>query len=212
MTPFRDSGVRMKCVFGARSLILAIVLLVAACGEGHKAPQFKTTDITGADFGKGFALTEASGKPITLGDFKGKVVVLFFGFTHCPDVCPGTLAELALVKKALGPDGDRMQVVFVTLDPERDTPAVLKEYVPAFDPSFIGLYGDPDAIARAAKDFKVFYRKVPGASPESYTLDHTAAAFVFDPAGRLRLFASYGLGPEALTHDIQLLLKESGKG
>jgi protein SCO1/2 len=191
------------------ALLLAVAVL-AACSESPKPPAFKTTDISGADFGKGFDLLDASGKPTTLTDFKGKVVVLFFGFTHCPDVCPGTLAELALVKKQLGADGDRMQVVFVTLDPERDRPEILKEYVPAFDPSFVGLYGDPAAIARTAKEFKVFYKKVPGTAPDTYSLDHTAAAFVFDSQGRLRLFAGYGQGPEALAHDIRLLLKEPG--
>jgi protein SCO1/2 len=194
-----------------RTLVLLLFAAVlAACSDSPKPPAFKTTDISGADFGKGFELLDASGKPTTLTDFKGKVVVLFFGFTHCPDVCPGTLAELALVKKQLGADGDRMQVVFVTLDPERDRPEILKEYVPAFDPSFVGLYGDPAAIARTAKEFKVFYKKVPGTAPDTYSLDHTAAAFVFDPQGRLRLFAGYGQGPEALAHDIRLLLKEPG--
>lgn len=191
-------------------LLLLAVAVLTACSESPRAPAFKTTDISGAEFGKGFELLDTSGKPTTLADFAGKVVVLFFGFTHCPEVCPGTLAELALVKKQLGADGDRMQVVFVTLDPERDRPEILKEYVPAFDPTFVGLYGDPATIARTAKDFKVFYQKVPGPTPGSYTLDHTAAAFVFDPKGRLRLFASYGQGPEALAHDIGLLLHEQG--
>lgn len=191
-------------------LVLCLALLISACSERPEPPAFKTTDISGADFGKGFELLDTSGKPRTLADFKGKVVVLFFGFTHCPDVCPGTLAELALVKQQLGADGDRMQVVFVTLDPERDRPELLKEYVPAFDSTFVGLYGDPATIARTAKEFKVFYKKVPGTAPGAYTLDHTAAAFVFDPQGRLRLFASYGQGPEALAHDIKLLLREQG--
>ncbi|HQR52267.1 MAG TPA: SCO family protein [Burkholderiales bacterium] len=188
--------------------LLVLVLTLAACGDGPKAPAFKTTDISGADFGKGFDLVDTAGKTTTLADFKGKVTVLFFGFTHCPDVCPTTLSELAVVKKQLGADGDRMQVVFVTLDPERDRPDVLKAYVPAFDPSFVALSGDPAAIARAAQEFKVYYKKVPGSTPENYTLDHTAAAFVFDPKGRLRLFSSFGQGPEALTHDIRLLLRE----
>jgi protein SCO1/2 len=201
----------MTRLVGLRSVLLLLCTLTfAGCGDRPKVPAFKTTDISGADFGKGFELTDASGKPTTLADFKGKVVVLFFGFTHCPDVCPGTLAELALVKKQLGTDGDRMQVVFVTLDPERDRPEILKEYVPAFDPTFVGLYGDAEAIARTAKDFKVYYKKVPGSSPDTYTLDHTAAAFVFDPRGRLRLFSSFGQGPEALAHDIRLLLRETG--
>jgi protein SCO1/2 len=200
----------MRIIVCRGLLALLLVAALAACSESPKPPAFRTTDISGAEFGKGFKLFDTSGRPTTLADFKGKVVVLFFGFTHCPDVCPGTLAELALVKQQLGADGDRMQVVFVTLDPERDRPEILKEYVPAFDPTFVGLYGDAADIARTAKDFKVFYKKVPGSAPGSYTLDHTAAAYVFDPKGRLRLFASYGQGPEALTHDIQLLLREPG--
>jgi protein SCO1/2 len=191
-------------------LLLIVALAIGACRDSAEPLAFRTTDISGADFGKGFELLDASGKRTTLADFKGKVVVLFFGYTHCPDVCPGTLAELALVKQQLGADGDRMQVVFVTLDPERDRPEILKEYVPAFDPTFVGLYGDADATARTAKDFKVYYKKVPGSGSGTYTLDHTAAAFVFDPQGRLRLFASYGQDPEALVHDIKQLLREQG--
>ena len=189
-------------------LTLLLLAALAACSGDSKSPPFKSTDITGADFGKGFTLVDPNGKTTSLADFKGKVVVVFFGFTHCPDVCPGKLSELALVKQQLGADGDRMQVVFVTLDPERDTPEVLKQYVSAFDSSFVGLSGGPDTIARTAKEFKVFYQKVPGATPESYTLDHTASAFVYDPAGRLRLFASHGQGPDPLVHDIKLLLQE----
>jgi len=200
----------MTRVWNASWLILGVlVAVVAGCSERSQPPPFKTTDITGADFGKGFDLLDASGKPTSLADFRGKVLVLFFGFTHCPDICPGTLAELALVKKELGADGDRMQVAFVTVDPERDRPEILKEYVPAFDPTFVGLYGDAEAIARTAKEFKVYYKKVPGSTPETYSIDHTAAAYVFDPKGRLRLFASYGQGPDALTHDIRLLLRET---
>ena len=190
-------------------LALLVLITLAACDD-YRKPPFKTTDITGADFGKGFTLADTTGRATSLSDFKGKVVVLFFGFTHCPDICPGTLSELALVKRELGAVGDRLQVVFVTLDPERDTPEVLDQYVPAFDASFVGLSGDPEAIARTAKEFKVFYQKVPGTTPENYTLDHTAAAFVFDPTGRLRLFASSGQGPDALVHDIRLLLDEKG--
>lgn len=195
-----------------RSLWLLVPLVLAgpaACTDSAKPPPFKTTDITGADFGKGFALTDHNGTPRTLADFKGKVVVMFFGFTHCPDVCPGTLNELALVKQQLGADGDKVQVLFVTLDPERDTPLVLSIFVPAFDPSFLGLYGDPATIDKTAKDYKVFHQRVPGSTPGNYTLDHTAAAFIYDSQGRLRLFGSLGQGPDALVHDIRLLLTES---
>jgi protein SCO1/2 len=162
--------------------------------------------VTGADWGRELRLTDHNGQPRTLADFKGKVTVVFFGFTQCPDACPTTLAELRAVKAQLGQDGDRLQVLFVTVDPERDTPELLAKYVPAFDPSFLGLYGDAEAIARTAKEFKVAYQKVAGPNPGSYTVDHTVAAYVYDPAGRLRLYVRHGQGAEALAHDVRLLL------
>jgi len=136
--------------------------------------------------------------------------VVFFGFTQCPDVCPTTLAEMKTVKEMLGKDGARLQVVFVTVDPERDTPELLAQYVPAFDPGFVGLYGDAEATARTAKEFKVYYKKAPGSRPGSYSVDHTAALYIYDPAGKLRLFAKHGQGADALAHDIKLLLDRSG--
>jgi protein SCO1/2 len=169
-------------------------------------PTFNSVDVTGAEFGRALALTDHAGKPRTLADFKGKVVAVFFGFTRCPDVCPTTLAEMKLVKERLGPDGDRLQVLFVTIDPERDTPELLGKYVPAFDPSFLGLYGTAEETAKVAKEFKVFYQKAPGSSPDNYSMDHTAATFIYDPQGRLRLFAKHGMGADALAHDIKLLL------
>jgi protein SCO1/2 len=184
--------------------VLAVVL--AACDRGQ---SFRSTDITGADFGRTFRLTDHDGQPRSLADFRGKVVVVFFGFTHCPDVCPTTLAELARAIKALGPDGERVQVLMVTVDPERDTPDVLKQYVTALDPRFIGLTGDPDAIARTAREFKVFYQKSPGATPEVYSVDHSSGSYVFDPQGRLRLLVSYGQGADVFAHDIAQLLKAS---
>jgi protein SCO1/2 len=187
-------------------LIAACLLAAMAVGcGGPEAPRFKLTDITGAGFGKRLELNDQDGKPRTLAEFRGKVVAVFFGFTHCPDVCPTTLAEMAQVKKALGPDGNRFQVLFVTVDPERDTPAVLKQYVPAFDPSFIGLTGDADAIARAAKEFKIFYQKQPQKGG-GYSMDHSAGTYVLDREGRPRLFAQYGQGAEAILHDVRLLL------
>jgi protein SCO1/2 len=182
-----------------------LTALVAACGPSK--PSFKSVDVTGANFGRELRLNDYNGKPRTLADFHGKVTVVFFGYTHCPDVCPSTLAELKLVKQKLGQDGDRLQVLFVTVDPERDTPDLLAKYVPAFDPTFLGLYGDADATARVAKEFKVFYRKVPGSSPDNYAVDHTAASYIFDTAGRLRLFARHDEEPDALVHDIKLLLE-----
>jgi protein SCO1/2 len=186
-----------------RHLVAFICAALVSCGGS--GPQFKNADITGADYGKDFALTDQAGKTRTLADFRGKVVVLFFGYTRCPDVCPTTLAELKMVKERLGQDGERMQVLFVTLDPERDTQELLAKYVPAFDPTFVGLRGDPAATARVAREFKVFYQKVPGSDPANYSVDHTAGSYVFDPQGRLRLFVRQG-NPENLTQDIETLL------
>ena len=170
------------------------------------ATGFKNSDVTGLGYARDFALNDQDGKPRTLADFKGKAVVIFFGYTHCPDVCPTTMAEMAAVMKQLGPDADRVQVLLVTLDPERDTPSLLKQYVPAFDPRFIGLSGDQEATAKVAKEFRVFYQKVPGKDADSYTLDHTAASYVFDPQGRVRLFVRHGQGPEPIAHDLKVLL------
>lgn len=190
-----------------RKLILALaVSLLAACG-GEPPAKFTATDVSGADWGRDFSLTDAAGKPTTLADFKGKVVVLFFGFTQCPDICPTTLATSAAALKLLGPDAEKVQVVFVTLDPARDTPAVLAKYAPAFNPSFIGLYGTDAAIAATAKEFKVFFQKQPGSSPDNYTIDHTAASYAYDPQGRLRLYIKHGETPEALAADLKLLLQ-----
>ena len=189
--------------------LAALLMAGALAGCGGSGPSFKSTDITGADYGKDFALTDHTGKARTLGDFRGKVVVMFFGYTRCPDVCPITLAELKAVKEQLGEEGKRLQVVFVTVDPERDTQKLLAEYVPAFDPSFLGLYGDSAAIAKVAKDFRVFYQKSPGKTPDSYTVDHTAGSYIFDPQGRLRLFARHGNAGNLLA-DIRTLLRISG--
>lgn len=187
-----------------RAALMALLLSLSACGE---KPAFVNSDITGLDFAKDFALTDHTGKPRTLADFKGKAVLVFFGYTQCPDVCPTTMAEMASVMQKLGPLADRLQVLFVTVDPERDTQALLSQYVPAFDKRFLGLYGDAAATARVAKDFKVFYQKVPGKDPANYTMDHTAGSYVFDPQGRVRLFVRHGQGAEPIVHDIKILLK-----
>jgi len=186
----------------------ALLFLLAACGA--EAPKFLSSDVTGTSFGRDFALADHTGRPVTLASYRGKVVVLFFGYTQCPDVCPTTLATLAETMRMLGADADKVQVLFVTVDPERDTAALLSQYVPAFNPTFVGLRGDADATARTAKEFKVIYLKQPGATPETYTVDHSAGTFVFDPQGRLRLYASYGQGAEAFVHDIRELLRTSG--
>jgi protein SCO1/2 len=171
-----------------------------------QSTAFKSVDITGADYAKQLSLTDFDGKKRTLADFKGKVVFVFFGFTQCPEVCPTTMAELAEVKRRLGKDGDRVQGVFITIDPERDTAEVLKAYLTGMDPSFIGLRGSLDEVNAASRDFKVFYQKVPTQDGKGYTMDHTAGGFVFDPSGQVRLFVRYGLGVDALTSDIKQLL------
>jgi protein SCO1/2 len=187
-----------------RAVLALAAALVAACSPGK--PSFKSVDVTGADFGRELKLTDHTGKPRTLADFKGKVVVVFFGFTQCPDVCPTTLADLAEVKKRLGKDGDALQVIFITVDPERDTQALLAQYVPGFDPSFVGLYGSAEQTAATAKEFKIFYQKVPGATPTSYTIDHTAGSFVFDREGKIRLFVRHSTGVDALVSDLKQLI------
>jgi len=184
---------------------LLAAALAGGCGDQAQAPRFKLTDVTGAGFGKALNLTDHNGRPRTLADFRGKVVTVFFGFTHCPDVCPTTLAEMAQVMKELGADADQLQVLFVTVDPERDTQKLLAQYVPSFHPGFIGLYGDRDATARAAKEFKIYYNQQPAKSG-SYSVDHSAGTFILDREGRLRLYAQYGQGPATLLHDIRLLL------
>lgn len=175
-------------------------------GCGRNAPQFQATDITGAEFGRQFHLTDHNGTPRSLADFNGRVAVVFFGYIHCPDVCPTTMSDLAVALRELGDDASRVQVLFVTIDPERDTPALLREYVPAFNPTFLGLYGDAAATAATAQEFKVMYQKQPGRTPESYSMDHSAGTYAYDPQGRLRLYFNYGQKPEVFAHDIRLLL------
>lgn len=186
----------------------ALTVSLAACDKlpGKQQVSFQNTDVTGLDYAKGFALTDHTGKPRTLADFKGKVVVVFFGYTQCPDVCPTTMAEMASVMQKLGPLADQVQVLFITLDPERDTQQLLANYVPAFDKRFIGLRGTLEQTAQTAKEFKVFYSKVPGTDPGSYTIDHTAGSYVFDRDGRLRLFIRHGQGPDPIVHDLRQLL------
>ena len=191
--------------FRARAFLVAAAFALAACNSG--GPAFQASDITGSSFGRDFELKDAQGNTRRLADFKGKAVVIFFGYTQCPDVCPTTLAALAEAMKRLGPDADRVQVLFVTVDPERDTPQLLAQYVPAFDPRFLGLYGDADATARTAKEFKVIYQKVPGATAGTYTMDHSAGTYVFDPQGRLRLYVTNGQAPDVFVHDLRELLR-----
>lgn len=187
--------------------LCALALLLVACDKVATKPvTFNSVDITGADYARDFALTDHTGKPRTLADFKGKVVFLFFGFTQCPDVCPTTMTEMAGVMQALGERAKDVQVLFVTIDPERDTQELLSQYVPAFHPSFIGLYGDAVATAKVAKEFKVFYAKSAGTTPDSYSMDHTAGSYVFDQSGKIRLFVRHGKGAAPIVQDIKLLL------
>ena len=185
------------------SIITCSLALLAGCDSG---PKFKSTDITGADYGKSLDLTDHNGKPRHLEDFRGKAVVVFFGFTHCPDVCPTTLAEMSQVVKSLGPDGDRVQVLLVTVDPERDTREALAKYVTAFDPRFLGMYGDLEATRRVAKDFKVYFEK--RKTGDSYSVDHSAQSYVIDPQGRLRLFVRHDRISSDLPDDLKTLLRE----
>jgi len=186
----------------------AALLMLSLIGCVPSQPGFKNTDLTGADCCKDFRLTDHNGKTRTLADFRGKAVIMFFGYTQCPDVCPTTMMEMTAVLQQLGKDAPRVQMLFVTVDPERDTRELLSNYVPAFDPSFLGLYGDMETTARTAKEFRIFYQKQPGNTPSSYTVDHTAGSYVFDPQGRVRLFARYGDGGANLAADLRTLLKQ----
>jgi protein SCO1/2 len=188
------------------SALLCLLLLAGCSREG---PNFKGSDVTGASFGRDFALTDHTGKPRTLADYRGKAVVIFFGYTQCPDACPTTMAALAAAMKTLGPDADRVQVLFITVDPDRDTQSVLAQYVPAFDPRFVGLYGDAAATERVAKEFKIIYQKQPGPTPATYSVDHSAGTYIVDPQGRLRVYVSQSQSPDVFAHDLRELLRAS---
>ena len=198
----------MKRVLLAAALAVGFLAGCDRLGGGAPKPSFKAVDITGAEYARELSLPDADGKMRTLADFKGKVTLVFFGYTQCPDVCPTTLAELAAVKRDLGKDGDRVQGVFVSVDPQRDTAEILKAYMASFDPGFVALRGTPEQIQATAREFKVFYAQVPGKTEGSYTVDHTAGTYVFDAQGKVRLFTRYGTGAEALKHDLQLLLAQ----
>ncbi|WP_211308680.1 SCO family protein [Limnohabitans curvus] len=189
-----------------RYLLSALaVFAVVACSPDK--PNFNAIDITGADYAKGFTLTDHNDQSRSLSDFKGKVVVLFFGYTQCPDVCPTSMVELAEVKRLMGADGDKLQGVFVTVDPARDTAELLKAYMANFDPTFVAFIPTPEQLAVVAKDYKIYYKKVDGKTPTSYTMDHSAGSYVYDTQGNLRLYSRYGVGPQVLAQDILTLLK-----
>ena len=190
-----------------RRCLLSVLAVLALTACSPDKPKFNAIDITGADYAKGFTLTDHMGQSRRLSDFKGKVVVLFFGYTQCPDVCPTSMVELAEVKRLLGADGGKLQGVFVTVDPARDTAELLKAYMANFDPTFVAFIPTPEQLAVVAKDYKIYYKKVDGKTSTSYTVDHSAGSYVYDTQGNLRLYSRYGVGPQVLAQDIQTLLR-----
>jgi len=190
-----------------RRLVLSSMAVLALSACSPEKPTFSSIDVTGADYAKGFTLTDHNGQSRSLSDFKGKVVVLFFGYTQCPDVCPTSMTELTEVKRLLGADADKLQGVFVTVDPARDTTELLKAYMANFDPTFVAFVPTADALPNVAKHFKIYYKKQEGKTPTSYTMDHSAGSYVYDTQGNLRLYSRYGSGAKVLAQDIQTLLK-----
>lgn len=197
------SAARRSFVLGAAGLALGTLL--AACGR-KEGPRFQSTDITGAEFARDFTLKDHNGTTRTLADFRGKVVVVFFGYTHCPDVCPTTLIKLKAVMGLLGPDAAKVQMLLVSVDPERDTPEVLKVYTTGFDPTFLGLAGTREELERTTKEFRVIAQKQPGQTPETYTVDHSSALYAFDTTGKVRLYITGSATPEAMAADLRLLM------
>ena len=182
---------------------------LAGCQPVPQPPSFQATDITGAAFARDFRLTDHNGQVRTLADFKGKVVAVFFGYLHCPDVCPTTLADFSLALQQLGPQAERVQVIFVTVDPHRDTPDLLKQFVPAFNPGFLGMYADEETLKQLAHEYKVVYQKASVKGADDYLVDHSAGTYVYDPQGRLRLLMPYGSSPDAIAQDLKTLLTAS---
>ncbi len=204
------TAMRRSLLGAAVASALSLVLLISGCDRaGNSKPAFKGIDITGAEYARQLSMTDGDGQARNLAEFKGKVVLVFFGYTQCPDVCPTTMAELSEVKRNLGADGARVQGIFVSLDPDRDTGPLLKSYVENFGPDIIGLRGTAEQTKAAAREFKVFYNPVPGQTATSYTLDHTAGSYIFDAKGRIRLFTRYGGGAKALADDLKILLAEA---
>ena len=191
----------------AGALWMGAAGIFSACTP--KGPKFQGVDLTGAEYARDLPLPDHNGQLRSLKDFAGKVVVVFFGYTQCPDVCPTSMSELAEVKRALGADGDKLQGIFVTVDPERDTPEMLKAYMASFDPGFLALRGTPEQLAAVAKDFKIYYKRVDGQTPTSYTMAHSAGSYVYDTAGRLRVYHRYGSGAQSLAADVRALLDEA---
>ena len=192
----------------ACALFASAGVIFSACSKSQ--PEFRGVDISQVDYARDFApLKDHNGQQRSIKDFQGKVVVVFFGYTQCPDVCPTSMQEMAEVKKMLDADGERLQSIFITVDPERDTPEMLKAYMANFDPSFLALVGNAEQTAALAKEFKIYYKKAEGKTPTSYTMDHSAGSYIYDTQGRLRVYYRYGSGAEALAHDVKQLLKEA---
>ena len=200
----------IRSTLGVRRHFLSLCLVAAGLGLAgcKEAPSFSAVDITGADYARDFPLPDHNGQLRSIKDFAGKVTIVFFGYTQCPDVCPTSMAELAEVKKLLGKDGDKLQGIFITVDPQRDTAELLKAYMANFDPSFLALIPTPEKLAAVAKDFKIYYKRVEGQTPTSYTMDHSAGSYVYDTQGRVRLYTRYGGGAQALADDVKKLLAE----
>ena len=200
--------------FFIRNILKLALIMVAlgfsvGCDKASKnETRFANTDITGADFARDFVLTSHRGERVSLGDFESKVVILFFGFMHCPDICPTTLTELNRVMEKLGNDAQNVQVLFVTVDPERDKLDNIGPYMEVFNPNFLGLWGTLDETETVAKEFKVIYQKVPGSTPDNYSVDHSAGTYIFDKSGKVRLFVPYGADTETLTNDVRLLVND----
>ncbi|WP_310626799.1 SCO family protein [Limnohabitans sp.] len=192
--------------FNTRRFLFSVSVILASAACSPDKPKFNAIDITGADYAKGFTSTDHNGQNRSLSDFKGKIVVLFFGYTQCPDVCPTSMMELAEVKRLLGADAEKLQGIFVTVDPTRDTAELLKAYMTNFDPTFIAFIPTPEQLAVVAKDYKIYYKKVDGKTPTSYTVDHSAGSYVYDTRGNVRLYSRYGSGAKVLAQDIQTLL------
>ena len=204
--PGHPSMGRRRFVRVALASAVGMPVLMACSPE---VTPFKSTDVTGATFAQDFRLKDHHGNLRTLADFKGKIVVTFFGFTQCPDVCPTSMTTMAEVKRLLGDQGERLQVLFITVDPQRDTQALLKEYMANFDPGFVALRPEPDELKGVAADFKIYYKQVPGSTPTSYTMDHSAGKYIFDTQGRVRLFSAYGTDAATITSDIRVLLSNA---
>lgn len=187
-------------------LTAMVAVLLSACSPSTEEPSLFGTDITGADFATDFKLTDHHGETRQLSDYQGKVVALFFGFTHCPDICPTTMADLAAAMKLMGKNSDHVQVLFVTVDPERDTQAVLSEFVPSFDSRFVGLTGTTEEIERTAQTFKIFYAKQQEPGQSGYSFDHSAGVYVYDKKGKIRIYLKYGQKPQEIAHDLSRLL------